>query len=225
MNESTKPTIRAVVFDLDGLMFDTEALYFRVSSEMLAARGKQFTAAMMRVLMGRRAAEAAPTLKAMAEIDEPPEALLAEVRVRFADLVDTAVHPTPGLFVLLARLEQARLPLAVATSSRKQYAERLLARHGVRTRFAHVLAAEDVSRGKPEPEIYTLAAERLCVQPQEVLVLEDSPAGITAARAAGCVAVGVPHEHSPADGLSEASVIVPRLDDPRLLRMFASNDN
>ena len=75
----------------------------------------------------------------MAGLDEPVEALMAEARERFYAEIDTAVHPTPGLFALLDHLRAAGLPLAVATSSRRAYAERLLGRHGLRDRFAFVL--------------------------------------------------------------------------------------
>jgi HAD superfamily hydrolase (TIGR01509 family) len=209
--------IRAVVFDLDGLMFDTEALFFRVSSEMLRERGKEFTAEIMRQMIGRRAVDAGHVLKTMTGLDEPVEVLLSDVRRRFYGAMDTAVHPTPGLFVLLDRLHRISLPLAVATSSRRSYAERLLTRHGLWGRFTFVLAAEDVSRGKPDPEIYMRAIERFAIPASSVMVLEDSPAGVAAARGAGAFAVGVPHEHSPAEALGAANQIVTRLDDSALL--------
>ena len=212
--------IRAVVFDLDGLMFDTESLFFRVAAEMLAARGKRFTPEIMRAMIGRRAVEAGHSFKALAGLEEPVEDLMAEARARFSAEMDAAVHPTPGLFVLLDHLEGARLPRAVATSSRREYAERLLRTHRLRDRFAFVLASEDVTRGKPDPEIYRLAAERFGLPPRSVLVLEDSAAGLASARGAGAFAVGVPHEHSPAEGLRDADLIVPRLDDPALLALL-----
>ncbi len=217
-------TIRAVVFDLDGLMFDTEALFFRVSSEVLESRGKRFTPEIMRALIGRRAAEVAGVLKEMTGSEEPVERLQAEVKERFYAEMDTVVHPTPGLFVLLDRLKHRGLPLAVATSSSHSYADRLLIRHGLRDRFEFVLASEDVTRGKPDPEIYRLAAERFGVAVGALLVLEDSPAGLAAAVGAGAIAVGVPHEHSPPEGLTAATLIVPRLDDPALLSLFGTDD-
>src|SRR4051794_5429472 len=209
--------IRAVVFDLDGLMFDTEALFFRVSTEMLRERGKESTPEIMRQMIGRRSVDAGHVLKTMTGLDEPVEVLLADVRQRFYDEMDTAVHPTPGLFVLLDRLHHKSLPLAVATSSRLSYAQRLLTRHGLRDRFSFLLTAEDVARGKPDPEIYAKAIERFAVPAPSVMVLEDSPAGLAAARGAGAFVVGVPHEHSPAEALQAAELIVPRLDDPALL--------
>jgi HAD superfamily hydrolase (TIGR01509 family) len=217
--------IRAFVFDLDGLMFDTEALFFRVSSEMLEARGKAFTPEIMRAMIGRRAVDAGHALKTMTGLDEPVEGLLADVRQRFYAEMDTAVHPMPGLFVLLDRLRRNSLPLAVATSSRRAYAERLLDQHRLRGHFTFVLAAEDVSRGKPDPEIYAHAIERFAVPPRSVMVLEDSPAGVAAARDAGAVAVGVPHEHSPAEALHAADLIVPRLDDPALLNLLELDES
>ena len=148
------------------------------------------------------------------------EQLLADVRDRFTALVDTAVHPTPGLFVLLDRIRRLALPIAVATSSRRSYADQLLTRHGLADRFAFLLGSEDVTRGKPDPEIYHREAERFRVPAGSMLVLEDSPAGLAAAKGAGAIAVGVPHEHSPASGLAAADLVVPRLDDPALLRLF-----
>jgi HAD superfamily hydrolase (TIGR01509 family) len=216
--------IRAVVFDLDGLMFDTEALFFRVSSQALAARGKAFTSETMQSLIGRRADDAVRVWEALAAPEETAEDLLADVRQRFFAVIDTAVHPTPGLFVLLDHLARRSLPLAVATSSARAYADRLLVRHGLVDRFAFILAAEDVTRGKPDPEIYRLAATRFAVAAGSMLVLEDSPAGLASARGAGAIAVGVPHEHSPAHALSGADLVVARLDDPTLLKRIESPD-
>jgi beta-phosphoglucomutase-like phosphatase (HAD superfamily) len=87
-----------------------------------------------------------------------------------------------------------------------------------------VLASEDVTRGKPDPEIYRLVAGRFRVPAGSMVVLEDSPAGLAAATAAGAIAVGVPHEHSPAESLTAATLVVPRLDDPALLRLIESED-
>jgi HAD superfamily hydrolase (TIGR01509 family) len=212
--------IRAVAFDLDGLMFDTEALFFRVAGEAMAARGKVFTQEMMQAMIGRRSAEAYPALKRLAGLDESPDDLLAELRKRFYDVMDTAVHPTPGLFVLLDHLKDRGLPAAVATSSRRTYAEQLLKRHGLIDRFEFLLCSEDVTNGKPHPEIYQTAAKRFGIEPPSLLVLEDSPTGLAAAKAAGTFAVGVPHDHSPSSALEDADWLVSRLDDPILLAIL-----
>jgi beta-phosphoglucomutase-like phosphatase (HAD superfamily) len=112
------------------------------------------------------------------------------------------------------------LPLAVATSSRRAYAERLLNHHRLFDRFRFVLSAEDVAHGKPDPEIYTKAIERFGIPAELVMVLEDSSAGVASAREAGAFVVGVPHEHSPAEALKDADLVVPRLDDDALLNLI-----
>ncbi len=209
--------IRAVVFDLDGLMFDTEALFFRVASEMLRDRGKVFTVDIMRAMIGRQPGESGRALRELSGLDDEPEALMAEAKERFTILLDTAVGPMPGLLDLLDHLARLGLPLGVATSSGREYAERLLRNHGLRDRFAVVLTREDVARHKPDPEIYRTAAKILGAEPSHVLVLEDTPTGLAAAKAAGTFAVGIPHDHSPIADLAAADLIVPRLDDPALL--------
>ncbi len=218
---STEPQapIRAIAFDLDGLMFDTEALFVRVAGAMLADRGKVFTRAMMAAMIGRQAHVAYPALKALAGLDESPEELLAEARHRFFAEIDSAVHPTPGLIALLDHIGHAGLPAAVATSSRRVYAEKLLTQHGLIDRFQFLLTAEDVTHGKPDPAIYRLAAQRFGIDPASLLVLEDSPAGVTAGLAAGAFVVAVPHDHSPAEALGHAHHIATALDDPRVLRL------
>ena len=209
--------ILAVAFDLDGLMFDTEALFFRVASEMVQARGKSFHVDIMRAMIGRQPSESGMALKTLAGLDEDPEVLMAEATERFMALVDSAVQPTPGLIHLLDRLDQHAMPLAVATSSHRKYAERLLNRHKLIERFALVLAREDVTKHKPDPEIYATVASRFGISAASLLVLEDTPTGLAAAKSAGAFAVGVPHEHSPATDLVAADLIVTRLDAPELL--------
>lgn len=221
MFESDTPKIRAVAFDLDGLMFDTEALFFRVAGEMLAERGKRFTHEIMGAMIGRNWAVAGPALKRMAGLSETTDELLAEARGRFLPRIDGEVQPMPGLRTLLDHVERLGLPHAVTTSSRRDYAFRLLDGHGLTERFAFVLGSEDVARHKPDPEIYRSAAARFGVDPSELLVLEDTPTGVAAGRAAGAYVVAVPHEFSPADGLTAAHRIVERLDDPELLGMLA----
>lgn len=214
------PPILAVAFDMDGLIFDTEVLFHRVAVELLEARGKAFTPEMMSAMIGRPAAVAGPALVRLAGLEEAPEQLMAEARSRFEALVDSAVHPMPGLFALLSALERRGIPRAVATSTRRGEALRLLGQHHLIEHFAFVIGGDEVSRGKPDPEIYRTAAIRLGVEPRSLLVLEDSPAGVASARASGAFVVGIPHDHSPAVGLSAAHRLATRLDDPWLLGLF-----
>ncbi|HEX4072679.1 MAG TPA: HAD family phosphatase [Planctomycetaceae bacterium] len=215
------PTIKAVVFDFDGLMFNTEEIFNLSGKELLRRRGKEMTPGILSMMMGRRSDEAFPMMIEALGLTEDPAALRAEERAIFHDLLWKHVAPMPGLFELLTHIEARGLPKGVATSSRRPYIESLLAHFKLIDRFHVTLTAEDVTRGKPHPEIYLTAAARIGVAPAEMLVLEDSEMGTRSAAAAGAVAVSVPHEHSRSQDFSTAYDIATGLHDPKILRLLA----
>jgi len=211
------PAIKAVVFDLDGLMFNTEDVFELSGSEVIGRRGHTMTPELRNSMMGRRAEEAFEILIASLQLSESPAELQAETEEIFHNLLDGHLAPMPGLFELLTHIEEAKLPKGVATSSGRAYLEKILTRFELMPRFEVLLTAEDVSQGKPKPEIYLKAAERLNVQPAEMLVLEDSEAGTRAAAAAGAVIVSIPHRHSASQNFDTASHIAESLLDPFIL--------
>ena len=217
MTEPQYPPVRAVVFDMDGLMFNTELVFNATGTELLRRRGKEPHPRLFQQMMGRRAPEAFAVMIELMELTETFEELREESEVIFADLLDDILAPMPGLFTLLERIEAANLPKGVATSSGRSYLEEMLSRFDLTDRFHMTLGAEDVSQGKPHPEIYLTAAERLDVAPAEMMVLEDSEAGTHAAAAAGAYIISVPHEHSDAHDFRVATAIAERLDDPVVL--------
>lgn len=206
--------IRAVVFDLDGLMVNTEEIFNEVGREVLRRRDKEMTHELLSLMMGRRAPEAIGNMIEYHKLTDSVEALIEETRILFYDLIGERLAPMPGLFELLSHIEACGLPKAVATSSGRKYLEEILGKLDLMERFQTTLTAEDVTHGKPAPEIYLKAAERLGVSPDEMMVLEDSQAGTTAGVSAGAVVVSVPHEHSRQHDLSHATYIAARLDDP-----------
>ncbi len=218
---SAAPTIKAVVFDFDGLMFNTEEIFNLSGKELLRRRGKEMTPAILSMMMGRRSDEAFPMMIEALGLTEDPSVLRAEERAIFHDMLWKHVAPMPGLLELLARIESRGLPKGVATSSRRPYIESLLNHFKLIDRFHVTLTAEDVTRGKPHPEIYLTAAARIGVAPAEMLVLEDSEMGTRAAAAAGAVAVSVPHEHSRSQDFSAAYYIATGLHDPTILGLLA----
>ncbi len=214
------PLIKAVVFDLDGLMINTEEIYCLTGTEQLRRRGKTATRELFDRMMGRRPPEAFQIMIEMMDLSESYEVLLEESVVIFEELLDEHLRPMPGLFQLLARIEMLNLPKGVATSSRRNYLEQMLSRFELLDRFHTTLTAEDVTHGKPHPEIYLKAAERLEIEAAEMLVLEDSQAGTESAAAAGAYVISVPHEHSRAHDFSQASAIAERLNDPVVLDLL-----
>jgi HAD superfamily hydrolase (TIGR01509 family) len=215
------PSIKAVMFDFDGLMFNTEEIFNLSGRELLRRRGKEMTPALLSLMMGRRSEEAFPLMIEALGLTEDPVALRAEERAIFQDLLWKHVAPMPGLFELLAHIEARGLPKGVATSSRRPYIESLLGHFQLMDRFHVTLTAEDVTRGKPHPEIYLTAAKRIGVVPAEMLVLEDSEMGTRSAAAAGAVAVSIPHEHSCNHDFSTAYFIAASLHDPKILRLLS----
>lgn len=214
--------LAAVVFDLDGLMFNTEEVFEQSGRELLRRRGLDLTREIHVQMMGRRAKESFTALVELTGLTESIEELIAESEAIFRDLLDDTLAPMPGLFVLLDRIERNRLPKGVATSSSRPYLEDILGRFDLLGRFDMLLTAEDVEHGKPHPEIYLTAAERLHVTPESMLVLEDSETGTRAAVAANAFAVSVPHRHSAAHDFAGAAYIAEGLDDPHLLRLIGN---
>lgn len=219
--EGSSKRFDAVVFDMDGLLFDTEELFFAVADSLMQEHGRRFTEAMMAAMIGRRAADAGNVFHTMGGLTHiPVEAIMTEVKARFHARMLTDSNTMPGLHDLLAHLEERGIPRAVATSSSRRDAEALTTHHGIRSRFAFLITSEDVACGKPDPEIYLKASQRLGAEPHRVLVLEDSAAGLQAARAAGAFATGVPHRFSPPEVIAHADLIVESLHDPRLLSLL-----
>lgn len=218
------PRIRAVVFDLDGLMFNTEEVFNRSGREQLRRRGKELTDELVARMMGRRAAEAFAAMVEMHGFTDTIEELQRESREIFYEMLNEHLAPMPGLFELLELLETRQLPKGVATSSSRDYLQDILGRFELVHRFPMTLTAEDVEMGKPHPEIYLKAARRIGVDPREMLVLEDSEAGTLAGAAAGAVVVSVPHEFSRMHDFSAASYIASGLNDPKLLAMLEQAD-
>lgn len=217
--------LRAAVFDLDGLMFNTEQLYTHVLKELLRRREKEFSQDLVDQMMGRPAKSAFGVLSSYHNLDESLEALMEESDAIFLGILDEQLAPMPGLVELLAALEQQRIPKAIATSSRRSFTQQILGKFQLEPRFEFLLTSENVTHGKPDPEIYLTAARRLGIPAAEMMVLEDSQNGCRSAVAAGAFAVAVPGEHSRSHDFRGAAFIAEGLWDRRIyeaLRLEAS---
>lgn len=212
--------VHAVVFDLDGLMLNTEDIFDLTGHALMRRRGKVMTAECHHQMLGRRPDEAFEIMKRLLDLDESIDDLQNETREIFASLIDEHLGTMHGLYELLDLIEGAVLPKAVATSSPREYMTELMNRFELLHRFPVSLAAEDVTAGKPEPEIYLKAAELLEIEPANMVVLEDSEAGTRAAAAAGAIAISVPNRHTKVQDFSMATRVVESLADERLLELI-----
>jgi HAD superfamily hydrolase (TIGR01509 family) len=189
-----RPALRAVICDLDGLLFDSEVLTRTAWQAAARALGHDLDDVFFATLIGRRIALSEADVAARFALDVA--VFRSAWRAEHHRLVSAGgALPKPGAMALLAWLEERGLPRAVATSSIRSDALRTLG--PVAARFQALITGDQVARGKPDPEIYLAAAAALGVPPDACAALEDSEPGIAAAHAAGMAAIMVPDLKQP----------------------------
>jgi HAD superfamily hydrolase (TIGR01509 family) len=219
--ESGARSVRAVICDLDGTLIDSERVFAEAARRLLAVRGKQLDPTFMASIQGTPGRDAMPRFLHQYELSESLEELKLEYKRHFYEsLAGTKPPLLPGVVELLDRLDAHRVPRAIATSSRREYVDTVFAPYGLMERFDFVLTADDVSHGKPHPEIFEKAVAQFGLPKSDVIVIEDSVAGLRAAVAAGVRCIIVPHMHTPMDLVAEAHAICDCLDDPELWRIL-----
>ena len=212
----------AVIFDMDGLMLDTEPLAARAWGEAAAGLGVGFDLALAQAMIGRNFSDCSAMLRAHYAAPYPVDALLARWHAAYDAIVEReGLALKPGVHELLDWLEANAIPRAVATSTRRERAVSKLARTALLPRFHEIVGGDEVALGKPAPDIYVEAARRLGANAPSCLVLEDSEPGVRAALAAGMLPIMVPDLHPPSRDLAALELIVlPTLHD--VLRHLAS---
>lgn len=181
----------AVLFDLDGLLVDSEPLWSVAEAEMMGWLGGRWDAAAKAACLGRRIDLSCRELVRIAGSAVDPATVQRRLLARMVELFGGGLPPRPGATELLEALGRREVPLALVSSSFRVLVDAALGSLG-RHRFAVSVAGDEVSRAKPDPEPYRRAARALGVPTRACVVLEDSPAGVVAAEAAGCVCVAVP---------------------------------
>jgi HAD superfamily hydrolase (TIGR01509 family) len=198
-----------VVFDLDGLLLDSEQVWDSVRERLVKERGGHWPPNAQRDMMGMSSPEWSSYLHEELGVPGPPDELSREV-VRGVEAVYRRRLPAiPGGREAVERLA-ARWPLALASSSNRELIDLALELLGVASLFRATVSSEEVARGKPAPDVYLEAARRLGVEPTRAAAVEDSHNGIRAAKAAGLRVVAIPNAHFPpgADALAEADVVL-----------------
>ncbi len=207
----------AVIFDMDGLMLDTEPLAARAWTDAAAACGIGFDHAVTRQLIGRNFPDCRALIGAHHGDDYPVDDLMRAWHVAYDAIVEReGIALKPGLPELLAWLETEAILKAVATSTRLARARAKLVNTALFDRFTVLVGGDEIERGKPEPDIFVLAALRLGIDAAACVVLEDSEPGIRGAVAAGMAAIMVPDLHAPSDKLvAQGHLVLPTLHDVR----------
>jgi HAD superfamily hydrolase (TIGR01509 family) len=188
--------VRGVIFDLDGVLVDSEHVWDGVRRAFVAAHGGTYPDGTTRAIMGMSAPEWAHYLRTRLGVDLPEPRINAEVAAGVAAAYEANLPLIPGAVEAVRRLA-AVVPLAIASSSNRPLIELVVERAGLRDAFAAIVSAEDVARGKPAPDVYLRAAAELGLPPTACGAVEDSTNGIYSAHAAGLFTVAIPNRDFP----------------------------
>jgi HAD superfamily hydrolase (TIGR01509 family) len=206
--------IAAVVFDLDGVLIDSEPVWERVRRGLVAERGGQWAPDAQRRLMGMSTPEWARYLSVDLGVGLPPDKVAALVIDRMAASYREHLPLLPGA-VEAVRLLAARWPLGLASSAPAVLIGTVLDSAGLRPCFQVTMSTEQVPHGKPAPDIYLAVTARLGCSPPDCAAVEDSSNGLRSAAAAGLRVIAIPHPRYPPDpdALAAASLVLPTLAD------------
>ena len=201
--------IEAVVFDLDGVLIQTEELWHEVRAQLARDRGGSYDAQAQRDMMGMSSPEWSRYMHERVGIPEPPDEIAAEVIRRMEQRYRERLPLIDGAVEAVERLA-ARWPLGLASSSNRPLIDLVLQLSGLDRFFRATVSSEEVARGKPAPDVYLEACRRLGVEPARAAAVEDSHAGIGSAKAAGMPVIVIPNPSFPPgdEALAEADVVL-----------------
>ena len=205
--------IQAVVFDLDGVLLQSEEVWDAVRERYVRERGGRYDEEVQRAMMGMSAPEWSAYLAEVAGVQATPEQINADVVDLMLKAYRRELPLLPGAVEVVGRLA-ARFPLALASSSNRAIFEEVLRLAGLADAFQATVSSEEVPHGKPAPDVYLEAARRLGVSPERCAAVEDSHAGIRSAHAAGMRVIAIPNASYPpdAEALALADVTLASLD-------------
>lgn len=188
--------IRALIFDMDGLLVNSEPLAARAMADFLACYGHQPRPEVAESLLGRRLPEAIAIVREAYGLTPSVDELTRVYGEMRLAALQGSVQPMPGAREIIALGRQLGLRLALATSGTREHVDVSLGETGLAAQFDVEVTGDDVRRGKPAPDLFLLAAQKLGVPPANCVVLEDAPLGVEAAKAAGMRVIAVPNERT-----------------------------
>jgi len=213
--------IGAVVFDLDGVIIDSEQLWDEVREGLAREGGGRWSEQAQADMMGMSSTEWSRYMHKVVGLPEPPEEINREVVRRMLARYSEHLPLIDGAVGAVKRLA-ARWPLGVASSSNRKLIDHVLELSGLAPCFKVTVSSEEVERGKPAPDVYLEAARRLGAEPSRTVAIEDSASGIRSAHAAGMHLVAIPNRAfpPPADVLALANVVLASIKelDPEVVR-------
>jgi HAD superfamily hydrolase (TIGR01509 family) len=205
--------IEAVVFDMDGVLVDSEQLWDEIREELARERGGRWSERAQADMMGMSSPEWSRYMHEVVGLAESPAEINAEVVRRLLARYDVELPLLPGAVEAVERIA-ARWPLGIASSSNREVIDAVLDRAGIAHLFRATVSSEEVARGKPAPDVYLEAARRLGIDATSCAAIEDSRNGMRSAHDAGMRVVAIPNPQypPPPDVLELAAVVLDSLD-------------
>jgi HAD superfamily hydrolase (TIGR01509 family) len=212
---SGRTGLQAVVFDMDGVLIDSEHVWDEVREQLARDRAGTYGPEAQQAMMGMSAPEWSAYMRDVVGIDASPGEINAEVVRRMHDRYREELPVEPGAVEAVGRLHEAGLGLAVASSSNRELIEAVLGTLELAPLFEAVVSSEEVPRGKPAPDVYLEATRRLGLEPRACAAVEDSTNGLLSAAAAGLAVVAYPNRRFPPapEALAQAALVVESLDE------------
>ncbi|MDO8614830.1 MAG: HAD family phosphatase [Dehalococcoidia bacterium] len=202
------PPFRAVVFDLDGVLWDGEPIYHEAFNIVLAPYGRRVTSEDYVHIIGHSVESAWDWVIRHFQLVTPPAELYGAYDDAVLNLLAKPIEALPGARALIRELRRRRIPVGLASASLRQWVEATIRGLGLEDAFDAVVSASEVKHAKPAPDLYLEAARRLGVPPGECLAVEDTGAGIAAAKAAGMFAVQLRAASTALPHLAEADLVI-----------------
>lgn len=216
--------IKAVIYDMDDLMVNSDPLHSRAWEKLLHDFNYTFSDLPEEVranFIGRRVADISREIIDILKLDTDFDSFYKKRTEIFFDLVEHELEAMPGLVESLKLFTSDNLKIALASSGAIHYIQFVLDKFGIRDYFDVIISGDFVKIGKPNPETYLVASEKLGFLPKECVVLEDAMNGIEAAVGAGCKCIGVVNVHTPVQDHSKAGLVVNSLEEITLEKIYS----
>jgi HAD superfamily hydrolase (TIGR01509 family) len=206
--------MKAVIFDLDGVLIDSEPLHAMADNQLLKETGIDVPENYFDRFVGWTNKAMWEAIKKDWDIILSAEELVElQMPLKLKLLHKSDYEPIPGVIELLERIRKTEIPMVIASSSPRQFIEAVIEKIEIKQYFAKWVSGEEVEHSKPEPDIFLKVAELLNVNPRECIVIEDSTSGIIAAKRAGMWCIGYKNVNSGNQDLSEADLIVHKIEE------------
>ncbi|HEY7141459.1 MAG TPA: HAD family phosphatase [Methylomirabilota bacterium] len=204
--------IVAILFDMDGVLMDSEPLHLRATRFALGDRVRSYTERDNQAFFGATDAEMFRVLRILFDLDASTDELVHRKQQHLVSLIRSEGRGLPGVPDIPRRFREAGFRLGLVSASARPVIDAILQAVGLRETFQTVVCGDEVARGKPAPDGYLMAARRLAIEPRHCFVVEDTRNGVLAAKAAGMTVAAVPGPSTIHEDFSPADLVLPSLE-------------